>query len=370
MNTGQMNTGFGVSDGPAGRTLQPCGDWTVLLLGPAARDLDHELKQSGLADSLDLSQLGRVDLSGAFVLTRALRQPAAATGAGHDEFWRLAKLVPQVEPPAPPGHPPFMLFDRIGRSVGRIGQEAFLGAAFIGQLVCSLWRAMCHPHRFRLTPLFSVMEQAGIDAIPIVMMMTFFIGAIIALVGANILSTLGVSVFTIQLVVVAILREFGVVVAAILLAGRSASAFAAEIGSMRMNQETDAMQVMGVDRFDALVVPRVLAALLMLPLLTFCADMGGVMGGILLSWLTLGVNPVFFVQHTLDTVSITQFWLGMCKAPFLAIVIASAGCRQGLAVGGDVASLGRAVTTAVVQSIFMIIMFDAVFAVIFRVLDV
>ena len=237
-------------------------------------------------------------------------------------------------------------------------------------MVLAFGRTARHPRRLRLTSLFSVMEQAGINAIPIVMTMTFFIGAVIALVGANILSDLGVSVYTVELVDVAILREFGAVIAAILLAGRSASAFAAEIGSMRMNQETDAMQVMGVDRFDALVVPRILAALLMLPMLTFCADIGGLVGGMLVSWATMGINPVFFVQRTLEMVTLTQFWLGMVKAPFLAIVIAAAGCRHGLAVGGDVASLGRAVTRAVVQSIFLIIMFDAIFAVIFRVLDV
>lgn len=213
------------------------------------------------------------------------------------------------------------------------------------------------------------MQDTGINALPIVFIMTFFIGAMIALVGTNLLTTLGVEVFTIQLVGVAILREFGVVITAILLSGRSASSFAAQIGSMRMNQETDAMQVMGVDRFDALVIPRILAALLMMPLMTFCADMGGIAGGLLVSWATIDISPALFIQRTLETVDIKHFWIGMCKAPFLALVIAAAGCRHDLMVGGDVQSLGRNVTSAVVQSVFMVIMFDAIFAVIFMLLD-
>ena len=210
-----------------------------------------------------------------------------------------------------------------------------------------------------MTPLVAVMEQAGIDSIPIVMTMTFFIGAVIAMVGSHLLTNMGIGVYTVELVVAAVLREFGVVIAAILLAGRTASAFAAELGSMRMNQETDALQVMGVDQFDALVVP----------LMTFCADMGGILGGISVTWGMMDINPVFFAERTLQTVNLTQFWLGIVKAPFLAIIIAASGCRKGLSVGGDVASLGRAVTSAVVQSIFLLIMFDALFAVVFLVLD-
>jgi phospholipid/cholesterol/gamma-HCH transport system permease protein len=362
-------TGYGLVKGPQGRVLQPRGDWTVLLLGSVVADLGAELHRTGPADRLDLAQLGRVDLSGAFVLSRAVKSASTCDGT-HKDFTRLAKLVPAAIPARllKPASLPLPMFERIGRCAARSGAEAYLSFVFVGRLVEAFAVAIRHPHRFRLTPLFAVIEQAGIDAIPIVMTMTFFIGAVIALVGANMLSDLGVTVFTVELVGIAVLREFGVVVAAILLAGRSASAFAAEIGSMKIDQEVDAMGVMGIDRFDALVLPRVLAALLMLPIMTLCADIGGLAGGVLVSWATLDINPVFFLQRTLQMVTVTQFWLGMIKAPFLAMVIAVAGCRHGLTVGSDVASLGRAVTTAVVQSIFMIIMIDAIFAVIFRVL--
>jgi phospholipid/cholesterol/gamma-HCH transport system permease protein len=371
MTDASASTGYSLVEAAQGRVLQPHGDWTVLRLGPAATDLDSELHRSGRADRLDLAQLGRVDLSGAYILSRAVKSASACDGA-HVDFARLAKLVPDADPVCSlsAASLPLPMLERVGRCVSRAGAAGYFSFVFLGRLVEAFAIAIRHPHRFRLTPLFAVIEQAGIDAIPIVMIMTFFIGAVLALVGANMLSDLGVPVFTVELVGIAVLREFGVVVAAILLAGRSASAFAAEIGSMKMDQEIDAMRVMGIDRFDALVLPRVLAALLMLPIITFCADIGGLAGGVLTSWATLGINPVFFLQRTLEMVTPTQFWLGMVKAPFLAIVIAVTGCRNGLTVGSDVASLGRAVTAAVVQSIFMIIAFDALFAVIFRVLRV
>ena len=362
-----MNPGYAIIDSPSGRILRPSGDWTVLLLSPMETGVHGDQ-----VDALDLSGLGHIDTSGAFVLLRALKENGKVSPT-HADFQRLAAVLRDDTAPPLATHPAIMRFarfERIGRYVIGTGTELFDAMAFTGALVCAAGRSLRAPSRLRLTPLFAVMEQAGLNAIPIVMTMTFFIGAVIALVGANLLADLGVAVFTVELVDVAILREFGVVIAAILLAGRSASAFAAEIGSMRMSQETDAMQVMGVDRFDALVMPRILAALLMMPLLTFCADIGGLLGGMLISWATMGVTPEFFVQRTLEMVTLTQFWLGMIKAPFLAVIIAAAGCRHGLAVRGDVASLGRAVTTAVVRSIFLIIMFDAGFAVLFRMMDV
>jgi phospholipid/cholesterol/gamma-HCH transport system permease protein len=367
-----MNATFGIQDRAEGRTLQPSGDWTVLLLGKTVVDLREQVDRAGRADRLDLSTLGRVDTSGAFVLLGALK-PLGTVKPSHADFNRLSNLIrPAAQNPAELAakRHPFLLFERIGLAVIQIGSETYDAMAFAGELVSALGRTIRHPRRLRLTPLFAVMEQAGIDSIPIVMTMTFFIGAVIALVGANLLTDMGVGVYTVELVGAAILREFGVVIAAILLAGRTASAFAAEIGSMRMNQEIDALHVLGVDQFDALIVPRILACLLMMPLMTFCADIGGMLGGITVSWAMLDINPVFFAQRTLETVNLTQFWLGMVKAPFLAIIIAGSGCRKGLSVSGDVSSLGRAVTSAVVQSIFLLIMFDAIFAVVFMKLNV
>ena len=326
------------------------GDWTAFGLGNLPTEIMRSLTEGSRPKALDVQSLGHVDSAGALALVEALGSTAPLEASDRQDLRRLADLVGapsearQVTEPAASAITTF--FARIGRQV----------ESFIGQI----WALMDFQGR---------LEQAGINAIPIVMMMCFFIGAIVALVGANLLSTFGVSAFTVELVGVAILREFGAVIAAILFAGRSASAFAAEIGAMRMNQEVDAMKVMGVDEFDALVVPRVLAALLMVPILTFCGDIGGILGGLLVSWATMDISPVFFLERTVDTVSLTHFWIGLVKAPFFALVIAAAGCGKGLAVSGDTESLGRGVTSAVVQSIFLIIMFDAIFAVIFMELD-
>lgn len=355
------------------RTLHVTGDWTALAMGPAADRLILQSSDNLRVERLDLSSLGRIDTAGALVLLRSMAPEADIDFGKREDLQRLVDLVrPALEQEAPEQSGTkglFGFFDRFGRQIVGIGSDIYQMLVFTGQLIAALGRTVVSPRRLRITPLVAMMQDAGVNSLPIVFVMTFFIGAVIALVGTNLLTTLGVEVFTIQLVGVAILREFGVVIAAILLSGRSASSFAAQIGSMRMNQETDAMQVMGVDRFDALVVPRILASLLMMPLMTFCADIGGITGGLLVSWVTIDISPAFFVQRTLETVDITHFWIGMCKAPFLALIIAAAGCRHGLMVGGDVQSLGQNVTSAVVQSIFMVIMFDAIFAVIFMVLD-
>jgi phospholipid/cholesterol/gamma-HCH transport system permease protein len=214
------------------------------------------------------------------------------------------------------------------------------------------------------------MERAGLDALPIIAVTNFFIGATVAFLGASLLTQFGASVFTVELIGVAVLREFGVLITAVLLAGRSASSFAAELGAMKMNQEVDAMQVMGVDPFEALVLPRFLAMLCMTPLLTFVADIAGLAGGVVVTWAVLDLSPTFFLQRLLDNVGVVQLNLGLVKAPVMAVLIAAIGCRQGLEVGGDVEQLGRRVTSAVVQAIFSIIVIDAVFALVFMELGV
>ncbi len=194
---------------------------------------------------------------------------------------------------------------------------------------------------------------------------TFFVGATIAFLGTDLLAQFGAQIFSVELVGIGVLREFGVLVTAIILAGRSASSFAAEIGAMRMNQEVDAMQVMGVDPFEALIIPRFIALLAMTPLLTFVAMIAGLGGGVLVVWAVVGLSPAFFLQRMLDNVGVAQFYIGIVKTPVMAMIIAAIGCRQGMEVAGDVESLGRRVTTAVVQALFAIIIADAGFALLF-----
>lgn len=257
------------------------------------------------------------------------------------------------------GHGAFSAFGEVRGTLG-----------FIGHLVVSIGRTGQHPSRLRWAPLINLCECAGLDAIPVVLITSVFIGAVIALLGINTLQDFGAQVLVVETIGISVLREFGIVITAVLLAGRSASSFAAEIGSMKMNQEVDAMRVMGVDSFDALVLPRVVALMIMMPLLAFIADMAGLLGGLIVSWTSLDLSPTFFLERIVDNVGQKHFWIGLSKAPVMALVIAVIGCRQGLDVEGDVELLGRKVTAAVVQAIFAIILIDAVFALVFMGLDV
>jgi phospholipid/cholesterol/gamma-HCH transport system permease protein len=262
---------------------------------------------------------------------------------------------------------------RVGRGVVNLWHEFFDTMGFLGHLLVVAVRALINlftaPHRIRWAPIVAQMERAGLDAIPIVAVTTFFIGAVVALLGVNMLRQFGAEVFVVELIGVAVLREFNIVITAVLLSGRSASAFAAEVGSMKMNQEIDAMQVMGVDPFEALVLPRFVALVLTIPLLTFVATLAGLLGGLLVTWSQLGLGPTFFLQRIIDNVGVNHFYIALSKAPVMAAVVASIGCRQGMLVGGDVESLGRRVTAAVVHAIFSIIMLDAVFALVYMELD-
>ena len=373
------------------RTAVLTGDWTAVYMGYGNERLGEALKGTrGIA--LDLTSIRRCDTSGAYGILKANEQ-AAEPGpiAAHPEVQRLLELVEhaiEAEPtPVIKRRSFYDLFDRIGRGVVHIGIEAFDTMVFTGHLMVAVGRAalyllyMLVPFLFRMfgwsrptpirwAPVFALAERAGLDAIPIVATTTFFIGAVVGLLGANMLSQFGAQVFAVQLIGIGVLREFNILITALLLAGRSASSFAAEIGAMKMNQEIDAMQVMGVDPFDALVFPRFMALLLTIPLLTFVATLAGLAGGLLVSWTELGLGPVFFFRRLLDTVGITHFYVGMSKAPVLAIIIAGIGCRQGMEVGGDVESLGRRVTAAVVHAIFATILVDAVFALIYMKLKI
>jgi len=321
----------------------------------------------------DVSGLGRFDSVAAFVLLSAA--PGLILRGERGDVRALVDLVAKTRPAqtvASRGlvNPVYGLLVRAGMGVEKVGSDLFQTLAFLGRLIVTLGAVAVRPSRLRLAPTVALMERAGLDALPIVAVTTFFIGATVAFLGASLLSQFGASVFTVELIGVAMLREFGVIITAVILAGRSASSFAAELGAMKMNQEVDAMQVMGVDPFEALVLPRFIAMLTMTPLLTFVAIIAGLAGGMMVSWAVLDLSPTFFLRRLLDNVGVVNLYLGLAKAPVMAVVIAAIGCRQGLEVGGDVEQLGRRVTTAVVQAIFSIIVIDAVFAMVFRELDI
>jgi phospholipid/cholesterol/gamma-HCH transport system permease protein len=352
-----------------GAVVALTGDWTAQTLGRAADKLVREAPEGA---AVDVSDLGRFDTAGAYAVTRAgLSVPKTED---RPDVGRLIDLVgkPVDERDRGKAKPrsAYAMLVRMGQSVQLVGSDVYQTFAFIGRLISTIAKLAANPGRLRVAPTVALMERAGLDALPIIATTNFFIGATVGFLGASLLAQFGASVFSVELIGVASLREFGVLITAVLLAGRSASSFAAELGAMKMNQEIDAMQVMGVDPFEALVLPRFIAMLTMTPLLTFVAMISSLTGGMLVTWIALDLSPAFFLQRLLANVEPIQFYLGMVKAPFLAIVIAAIGCRQGLEVGGDVEQLGRRVTVAVVQAIFSIIVIDALFALIFMELGV
>jgi phospholipid/cholesterol/gamma-HCH transport system permease protein len=361
---------FSLSASAKGAQLTLSGDWTATRMGEAEAGLARAAQGAPPSLTLDLQNVHRLDTAGAYAILRAvgtdfdLRQVTA-----RPETRRLLELVraAHVAAPAPvhPTHSFHELTVNIGKAVVDMAIEMTETMVFLGHLLVVVVRALLNPRRIRVPALVSLMERAGYDALPIVATTSFFIGAVVGLLGANMLRQFGAEVFAVELIGIAVTREFNIIITAVLLAGRSASAFAAEIGSMKMQQEIDAMQVMGVDPYEALVFPRFAALLLTIPLLTFVATVAGLFGGLVVVWSVLGLGPAFFVQRILDNVGITHFWIALSKAPVMAAVIAGIGCRQGLEVGGDVESLGRRVTAAVVHAIFAIIVIDAAFALVY-----
>ena len=354
------------------------GDWTATTMGDAPQRLADALRGQDAA-SLDIRRVRRLDTAGALAVLRVVGPDFEVEKIqARPESRRLLTLVSEATRLK---HAPVQratgiqeLSLRVGKGVVEAGFEWLDTMAFLGHLLVVLARLPVQlftaPKRIRWAAMFSLAERAGLDAIPIVAVTSFFIGAVVGLLGANMLRQFGAEVFSVELIGIAVLREFNIIITAVLLAGRSASSFAAELGSMKMNQEIDAMQVMGVDPFEALVLPRFMALLLTIPLLTFVATLAGLFGGMVVIWSVLDIGPAFFLQRIVDNVGATHFFIGLSKAPVMAAVIAGIGCRQGLEVGGDVESLGRRVTAAVVHAIFAIIMIDAAFALLFMHLNI
>jgi phospholipid/cholesterol/gamma-HCH transport system permease protein len=236
---------------------------------------------------------------------------------------------------------------------------------FLGLTLETLVRLLPQPQRWRWTALAVQIEETALHALPIVALLSFLVGAVVAFLGATVLTTFGASLYTVHLVSFSFLRELGVLLAAILVAGRTASAFAAHIGSMQAAEEIDAMQVMGLNPIELLVLPRVLALCFALPILTLVADVAGLAGGLLVAALKLDINANLFVSVLQHTVGVKHFLLGLVKAPIFAFLIAVIGCLEGFKVTGSARSVGEHTTSAVVQSIFVVIVVNALAALFF-----
>lgn len=263
---------------------------------------------------------------------------------------------------------------RLIASLGQNTVEAIVKGgrllSFFGETVSALLRTLIRPSRLRLTSLTHHIEQTCLHALPIVGLIAFLLGVVMAYQGADQLKRFGAEIFTVDLVGISILREIGILLTAIVVAGRSGSAFTAEIGAMAVNQEIDALRTLGLDPIDVLVMPRMLALMVALPLLAFLADILGLVGGGLMAWMALDISPSQFISQLNEAIEPATFWVGIVKAPVFAFVIAMVGCYEGLSVSGGADAVGRHTTTSVVSGIFLVIVFDALFSILFSYLGV
>ena len=350
------------------------GDWTLASIGKFHSQLQSRLDSLDYDNvDYDFSRVENMDTSGAYILAKAIRCqddvcfPYQLTGnsRGQKVLMREAAEASMGRMPRQPRQW-YDTLVRIGESSERFLAEVYDTFVFLGQFMTVLFRQILTPHTIRWKSVVAHIEDVGLNAAPIIMTLSFFIGAVIAYMGANLLASLGFQIFIVELIGISVLREFAVIITAILLAGRSDSAFTAQIGAMKMRQEIDAMQVIGLDRFETLVIPRAIACVISAPVLTFLAMISGMGGGLLVAWLgPTDISPILFFARMQETVSINHFWVGIVKAPVFALIIAIIGCRQGLAVTGSVESLGSRTTKSVVQAIFAVIAVDAVFAILF-----
>ncbi|WP_448586376.1 ABC transporter permease [Thermaurantiacus sp.] len=346
---------------------------------PSALTIETAAETEALIDSaappglplvLDLSDVAEVDTVGAWLLYRTKRdRPGTALLEASPQTLTLLAEVGAADRPCPvrPDARPIWLeeLDKAGRAVLEAVDTLGQGLAFVGTVIVSTLRAATSKRGIRWHTVSRQMELSGVNALGIIGLMSFLIGIVIAQQGAVQLEQFGAQIFTINLVGRATFRELGILLTAIMVAGRSASAFAAQIGTMKLSEEIDAMKTIGLDPVEVLVLPRVIALTVLMPLLGFYASILALIGGGLLCWAILDIPPASFVQRTREVVPMSDFWIGMAKAPFFGATIALVGCFQGLQVTGTAESVGERTTIAVVQSIFLVIVLDAFFAVFF-----
>src|SRR5215813_8106927 len=356
------------------------GEWLVT----TAADLDQKLRALRMPTNtqvtLDLTGIERLDTAGAWLLLRTEHDLIE-----HGNAVEMCNLRPNLEPlidqvraagKITPARHPRPAHHSIAGFIGRIGEislgliaRSYSILGFFGIASATALRLVLHPRRLRMTAVVAQMEQTGVNALPIVGLLTFLIGVVIAYQGADYLRFYGLESYTVQLTGASILRELGVLLTAIILAGRSGSAFTAQIGTMRVNEEIDAMQTIGLDPVEVLVLPRLFGLVLTLPMLTMCANFMGVFGGGLMAWTQLGIGiPQFLSQ--LSGIAPWSFWIGLIKSPFFAVVIALIGCYEGFQVARSAESVGRLTTLSVVEAIFLVIVIDAGFSIFFSALQI
>jgi phospholipid/cholesterol/gamma-HCH transport system permease protein len=364
----------------AGLDLDLTGEWRANRLAELDRAL-AQVELTGVREiSISTSGISALDLSATWRLREFIEQARKAgaevefRGATPDTLRLIDDAIAESCPTRPKTEPfEFSLeepVEALGRTVVRTWRNMLSGLAFTGRLVTTLIKAFARPHGLRPISVARHIYDTGITAIPIVSLIAFLISVIIAYMSAQQLLNFGAEIFVVDLVTVGVLRELGVLLTAIIVAGRSGSAFAAEIGAMRLNEEVDALKAIGVNHYEALVVPRVVGLVIALPLLTIISDAVGLTGGALLCRYLLDIPLTQYLSRVNDAIAPTTFWVGIIKAPIFAVLIVLAGCFRGMQVRDSSRELGRLTTVAVVQAIFLVILADALFAVMFMELGI
>lgn len=355
----------------SGDQLRLSGHWTLAMHGRIKSVLAANPVPEG---EIRLKEISALDTAGAMLLAQwlgverlqQLVEQATELQPERRELLRAvvkALLREQAEHPPQPS-PLIQALAYLGQQSEIVYRHFWELSGFIGLVLQTLFSIALRPWRWRITALVNQIHETGFNAVPIVALLTFLVGAVVAFLGATVLGEFGAEIYTVNLVAYAFLREFGVILAAILLAGRTASAFTAQIGSMKANEELDALRTLGLSPLELLVVPRVLALLITLPLLTFVAVISGLTGGALVALVSLDI-PLSQFFGILADVPLKHYLVGLVKAPLFAFVVAVIGCMEGFKVSGSAESVGRHTTSAVVQSIFMVILLDALAALFF-----
>lgn len=351
------------------------GSWTVA----EAAELDRALRTlqvpipptPDFTGEVDLAGIAEIDTAGAWLLQRTAADWEAAglrtRFAGATQSFRI--LIQEVRrraeaqlPPLETRHPVRALIDDSVKAMNGVWQEAVLMTSFLGEITAAVGQAIIHPRRFRPVSFMHHLDHAGLRALPIIALICLLIGAVVLQQGVMQLKPFGAEPFAVNMVGILALREVGVLLTAIMVAGRSGSAFTAEIGSMKMREEIDAMRTLGIDPMQTLIVPRILALIVALPLLAFVGDVMCLLGGGIMAVAYLGLDIHTYIDKLRGAVEFRQFAAGMIKAPFAALIIGLVGCLEGLKVEGSAESLGSHVTKAVVKAIFLVIILDAIFA--------
>lgn len=330
------------------------------------------------AQVVDLSGVTELDTAGAwaiaaFLATEKTRGHEVAVENATEAQALLLQTVSDAMPPTRkrrrrlPHHEAGDMLLELGKAVSVFAAGFSQTIGFFGLVLTRLSTTVLHPSRLRVPALAHHMQHAGLDAVPIVALMGFLIGIVLAFQGASQLEQFGAEIYVVDLISISMLRELGILLTAIIVAGRTASAFTAAIGSMKMREEIDAMRVLGLDPIELLVLPRVIALLILLPILGFIANLAGLFGGALMAWIDLGISPAMFRTQLATNTSVTHALVGLSKAPAFAMIIAIVGCYQGLQVAGNTNSLGSRTSRSVVVAIFLVIVVDALASIFFSI---